>query len=96
MSTAIANPKGWWDLHLRNARGEELSPEERRLYEEHLARLEGSEILSDDLEDWRLQREEITRLEAECHALQAKREDLAKEIARLDAILDGRSVGVGS
>jgi hypothetical protein len=90
MTTVAASDDGWWALHLRHARGEALSPEEQTVYHQHVSRLDAEEVLIDDLEEWRRQREEIKRLELECNELQSRRRALAEEIAELDALLSGR------
>jgi len=98
MAASVTTSDAWWELHLRNARGELLSPDERKVYEAHLARLEASEVLADDLEPWRQKRDEIKKLEEECTQLQSRRKALSKQIAQLDALLGARQSGaaVGS
>lgn len=87
MMTNATDDVDWWALHLRHARGELLSTAEEARYRQHLDRLEADERLLDDLEVWRVQREEIRRLERECNDLQARRASLAKIVAQLDTLL---------
>ena len=41
-------PAGWWELHLRHARGEQLSEAERQLYEKEVARQDRAAMPSGD------------------------------------------------
>lgn len=61
----------WWELHLRVARGESLTPEERNLYEATLRQLDESERLP-HLNDAKVARDNLHRHEAE----RARLEDL--------------------
>lgn len=90
---ASSDLRSWWELHRRRASGDTLSAEEMTYYSQHLAQLEADEVLADDLGEQRGLCEDIRRLELECDALRARRIALAKEIARLDALLDGKRDG---
>lgn len=90
----------WWPLHLRTARGEILSDEERSFYENELSRLYQDEQIQLQVAPSRnLQlRERIEALEAERTRLEAKRKQLDEEIAALEAALNQKTrqlLGVG-
>ena len=77
----------WWPLHLRAARGEHLTAEERVLYEAGLAEMEGAESFDRAREAVRQLRAAVGSLEAEHAALAGRRRQLEAEIARLEASL---------
>jgi len=80
----------WWSLHVRAARGEELSGKERRAYETGLAELHASETLVADAEAAREARAHLSGLEREHARLAARREALEDEIGTLNAALSAR------
>ena len=54
---------GWWDLHLRKARGETLSENEQQFYEAELARQDReAPPLKSDLETLKQLREQVLAL----------------------------------
>lgn len=79
--------RGWWHLHLRVALDEPLTDQERAAYETGLAELDAEEMLAwhaGEVEDNRAQ---IAALEQECDRLRARRTELDREIAQLEAAL---------
>lgn len=76
----------WWQLHVRVARGESLSPDERVAYEAGRRELEQAETLQ-PLEDARQSRNELRRLEAERARLEQQRRELDAQIAELESHL---------
>jgi septal ring factor EnvC (AmiA/AmiB activator) len=81
----------WSALHLRKARGESLTDEERAVYEAGLRELEAGESYPGDLEELRRLRAELQRLRAEHAELEAQRAAFDQEIARLEANLSRRA-----
>ena len=61
--------KEWWQLHLRAAKGEELSPEERARYESRLAQLDADEKIGGGIEELRRLREKVAALKRQCWEL---------------------------
>jgi len=78
----------WWPLHLRAARGEHLSAEERTFYEAGRKQLDQEEVLSQESVAARAAREKLTALEAERVRLQMRRQQLDAEITALEAALN--------
>src|SRR5262245_54438270 len=77
----------WWPLHLRVARGEELSAEEWPIYEAGLRQLEqGDKVLASSVA---LQQAPaaVAALEAEHAAIIVRRKKLDEEIASLEKAL---------
>ncbi len=66
----------WWALHLRVARGETLSAEERPFYEAGLKQLQQEETLKDPSDSIRELRAGIAALQAEHAQLHAQSEKL--------------------
>ncbi len=77
----------WWALHLRVARGEPLTPEERAAYDNGLAELDQRETMPRVGETARAMRATVAALAAEHAVLAARRQELDAEIARLEAAL---------
>lgn len=86
MSERRADPD-WWALHLRKARGETLTDEERAAYEKGLRELQRGGMFPGDIETLRQLRAEMTRLKAECAELKALEAELDRQIAELEAKL---------
>ena len=86
-----ATYRTWWALHLRAARGEALSQDERARYEEGLRALHREESLDADLPALRRARDAAAAAEAACAQLRARREALADDIAALEAALSDRA-----
>jgi chromosome segregation ATPase len=91
MPEDVRNPSApdpaWWSLHLRKARGETLTDEERAAYAAGLRPIEEAETFPGAVEELRRLRSEVTRLEAECADLEARRDTLDEQIAALEARL---------
>lgn len=77
--------KHWWTLHVRAARGEELTEGERVAYEAGLRELQDEEVLASDLSSLREVREAVSELDAKYEELQQRRHELKAEVARLEA-----------
>ena len=89
----------WWTLHLRVARGETLSADETRLYQEELAR-QDREACSQPvgISTLRLLREQVGRLAAENADLRASLAHLEIEQKRLEQSLSRETrqlLGIG-
>ena len=80
----------WWQLHLQNARGESLTPDERALYDTGRRELEQDEQLRNQA-DTRQAREEWRSLEAEYAMLEQRRQRLNSEIALLESRLSDQT-----
>ena len=76
----------WWHLHLRLARGGELSAEEQSCYEAGRGKLEQEERFQ-EATNAKLARVQLTRLEQEHAQLERQRRQLEAEIAQLEARL---------
>ena len=88
----------WWPLHLRVAKGEELSTEEQEVYAQGKDSLRAEEMLEGSLLRLRQTREEIKILEAERERLQEHRQRLRERVAVLETALSERekqALGVG-
>lgn len=83
--------KTWWPLHLRVARGEKLTAEERATYNAGLKQLHQEEVIPGDLTALRQAKVQVAALEAGNARLQAQRQALDAEIAALEARLDDRT-----
>jgi hypothetical protein len=77
----------WWQLHLRAARGERLSPEEQAAYEAGARELDETETMPGALSRLRQARAAIAQAEAECVDLRRQRDALDAEMAALEARL---------
>jgi len=75
--------RSWWQLHVRIARGETVSPQQRALYDELRRKLEKDEAFP-SLAQAQEARGELNELEAERVQLQQRREHLDREIANLE------------
>lgn len=76
----------WWQLHLREAKGEALSPEEREAYQAGLSSLDHDESLH-AVTDARQARQQWIALDAEYSTLEQRRQQLDAEIAELESRL---------
>jgi predicted RNase H-like nuclease (RuvC/YqgF family) len=79
--------KHWWEIHVRVCRGEELSDEERAVYEVGLRELHDEERFTVDVSSLRRTRQETMELDAKCEELQARRHELKYEISKLESAL---------
>ena len=82
------NDQDWRQLHQRDALGEELSAEERAVYEVGLKRLDEDESYPGQLILLRQMRAQTAALEAEQDELKARHDALKAEIAAVEATLD--------
>jgi chromosome segregation ATPase len=73
----------WWQLHLRVARGDSLSPDEQSSYHAGRRELEREERLLETTEASESRRH-LAALEAEHAKLERQRHQLDAEIARLE------------
>lgn len=76
----------WWQLHLRVARGDSLSPDEQSSYHAGRRELEREEQLLQTTEASESRRH-LAALEAEHADLERRRQQLDAEIARLESQL---------
>ena len=86
-----ATYRTWWALHLRAARGESLTGEEREQHEAGLRQLHQGEVLR-EADALRQERAAVKALEEENARLSARREHLEAEIAALEAALSPESI----
>ncbi len=82
-----ATYESWWALHLRVARGEALSLEEKTPYEGGRRQLEQGEILADPRVAARAALDAVKTLEEEQGRLRTRKAELEGEIVRLEALL---------
>jgi hypothetical protein len=85
MMNGSANQR-WWELHVRVARGERLSPEERAVYDAIRRELEESETLQ-PLQSAKEARDELRELELQRRRLEQRRQELDAEIAAVERAL---------
>jgi hypothetical protein len=76
----------WWELHVRVARGDRLSPEQQAVYEATRRELEDDETLG-PLQDAKQAREELRDLEVQRRRLEQRRQELDAEIAAVENTL---------
>ncbi len=91
------NYQQWWQLHLRVARGDSLSPDEQSSYYAGRRELEREERLL-ETEQARQAREYLAALEAKHADLERRRQQVDAEITRLEAQLEDPTrqyLGVG-
>lgn len=81
----------WWVLHLRAARSENLTAEERALYEAGLKQLQQEEVREGHRAGIRNLRDTVAALQSEHAQLDARRQKLDAEIMALEATLDERT-----
>src|SRR5262249_59003802 len=76
----------WWPLHLRVAKGETLSEEERHMYETGLAALESEElpILRSSSNDWRTWQQRWSELNQRTQQLARQEAALRYQAAQLE------------
>lgn len=74
----------WWELHVRVARGESLTAEERTVYQSQLHDFETDEE-SQLLLGAKHAREDLTALESERSQLEQRRQELDAEIRLLES-----------
>ena len=84
--------KKWWPLHLRVAKGEKLSGEERTAYEAGLKHLHDSEEIGRNATELSQARTAVQRLTVEQRKLQERQKTLDEQIVALEKVLD-RGVG---
>ena len=87
----------WWKLHLRAARGDALSAEEKDAYEVGLTKLHDEEGLAEDLPTLRQARVAVLELDRRCEGLQSRRRQLKEQIEHLESELSEgtrRSLGI--
>jgi hypothetical protein len=85
-----ATYRRWWALHLRAVRREALTAPEQAEYEAGLEELHRTEPPLRDPEALQAARSAIAALEAEQAQLHQRRDELAEEIAALEAVLRER------
>jgi hypothetical protein len=81
----------WWALHLRTARRENLTAEEKAFYEAGLKQLHQEEVRANRGAGLRELRAATAALQAEHAQLHAQCEKLDAEIMALEATLDERA-----
>ena len=93
-----ATRERWWPLHIRNAKGETLTPEEQAVYEEGRNQLYASENLDGNVEDLKQMRTHILEMETQLaemmeqyRALKAKAESREGQLSEPST----RYIGVG-
>jgi len=77
----------WWALHRRVACGEALDVQEQACYRAGLDQFERDEVLQDAKGTLKDLRARVAALEAEHHALVARRREVEAEIAVLETTL---------
>jgi hypothetical protein len=77
--------QAWWQLHVRMARGETLSHEEKARYEAGAKELDAAEKYPSTFERLRTMRARIAELKAEEERLLTEQQALDERIAELEA-----------
>lgn len=93
-----ATYKVWWDLHIRNAKGETLSPEEEQVYQAGCREFDAEETLDGGLTSLQQSRDRVQKLKDEYLRLQQQYELLEAERMEIEARLsekDKRLLSVG-
>jgi hypothetical protein len=88
----------WWDLHVRAARGEELSPAEQVEYEAALRQHDQSPLAQPDLAELKRLRSHAGSLAEENAQLRTRVDALLREIRRMEGNLNEETrqlLGVG-
>jgi hypothetical protein len=83
--------KSWWALHLRKAKGETLSDQELRSYNQGAEVLDAEEDLAGGVAAMKARRLRVLRLKAENALMHKRCEELDRQIAALEGQLDERS-----
>ena len=91
MNETLSVSQEWSALHIRAARGETLSPEERAVYEAGLKQLEEGESYPGVLTLLKQARAQTAALEAEQAELRVRHDARKARIAVLEAALDERT-----
>ncbi len=81
----------WWELHLRHARGEELTEAERQAYEAELARHDQGAPPLGDLESLRQLRQAASQQARENAQLRERLEQLEGEVRAAEQALSRRT-----
>ncbi len=82
------DPRPWWELHLRKARGGVLSEEEQRLYDAEIARQDSEAApLEIDLDSLKKMREQVCALRQSGSHLRDRLAELDQEIQRAEQSL---------
>jgi hypothetical protein len=76
----------WWELHVRVARGDRLSPEDRAVYDTTRRELEDDETFK-PLQSAKQARDELHELEVQHRCLEQRRQELDAEIAMIESAL---------
>ena len=76
----------WWELHVRVARGERLSPADRVVYDAGRRELEDNGN-SEPLQNAKQAREELRDLEVQRRRLEQRRQELDAEITAIESAL---------
>ena len=80
----VNDPRAWWDLHLRKARGETLSEQEQQLYDADVARQDREALpLRGDLESLKEMRAQVRSLTRSNTNLQSRLTELDQCVEQL-------------
>jgi hypothetical protein len=86
-----ATTPSWWELHLRQARGEALTTAEQQFYEAEMARLDQQETPLGDAGALRGLRASIGALAQENVELRQRLDQLAAEVRAIEQALSQRT-----
>jgi hypothetical protein len=99
LMSQIIDPRAWWDLHLRKARGEKLSEEEQRLYDAELVRQDReAPALKTDLATLKSLRDDVAAAARTNLDLRRRVAELDEEVRRVEKSLSREAreaLGVG-
>jgi predicted RNase H-like nuclease (RuvC/YqgF family) len=86
MASESATP-AWWDLHVRVARGEQLSSAEQQEYDRAVAEHDRSSLVRPSVEELKQRRALIASLSQENTQLRARLEQLEAEARQIERTL---------
>lgn len=94
------NQQTWWDLHLRQARGESLSEAEQARYKSEMARQDAEALpLRADLKSLKAMREQVASLSENNVEMRARIAHLTRQIRQTEQALNEQTrlaLGVGT
>jgi hypothetical protein len=91
MNQDATTPPLWWELHLRQARGQPLSAAEQQFYDAEMARLDQEETPLGDTSSLRALRANIGALAQENAELRQRLDQLAAEVRAIEQALSQRT-----
>lgn len=81
------NNKHWWTLHLKKARGQELSEAEQQIYDAEVARLDRTDTGKVDIDALKKLRAEVAELAEQNDELRTRAAELQGQIHNVEKAL---------